>query len=328
VGGGGACRDCLSERQLRLLVAQHGTPLMIIDCAQVRENYRRLRAALPRVIVHYAVKALPEPAVLATLRDEGSNFDVASMGEIELLEKQGVSPMRVIHTHPIKTQLEIEMALAHGCHTFVVDNADEVAKLKPFRGRVRLLLRLAFRSSDSLVDLSKKFGAPATDALALLRAARKSGLDVIGFSFHVGSQCANPGAHVQAIATCRELMAAARAAGLPPLTTLDIGGGFPAPYTPETPSIEEFCAPIRDALRELPEGIRVVSEPGRCLVASAGHTASAIIGKARRAGSPWYYLDDGIYGSFGAQVFDGIYYPLSVLPAKSGRCRTSGRPDD
>ncbi len=64
---------------------------------------------------------------------------------------------------------------------------------------------------------------------------------------------------------------------------------------------------------------------------SAGHSAAAVVGKATREGLPWYYLDDGIYGSFGARVFDGIHYPLSALPAKSGRtggetAQSFGRP--
>jgi len=313
----GGCGECLSERQLNALVSLHGTPLLILDCARVRESYRRLRAALPGVTVHYAVKALPEASVLATLRDEGSNFDVASIGEIELLQKQHVSPERVMHTHPIKTPGEIERALGYGCNTFVFDNADELAKFKSFRGHVRLLLRLGFRNADATVDLSKKFGAPTADAIALVRLARKLGLETVGFSFHVGSQCANPQAHVNAIQTSADLMAAVERAGLPRLTILDIGGGFPAPYSDDIPTIETFCAPIHDALGRLPRHIRVVSEPGRYMVASAGHTASSVVGKARRAGAPWYYLDDGIYGSFGARVFDGIHYPLSVLVAKT-----------
>src|SRR6187431_1369396 len=320
------CRDCLSERRLRALVSAHGTPLLIIDCAQVRRNYRDLRRALPNVTVHYAVKALPEAAVLATLFEEGSNFDVASIGEIALLRQQGVPAERVIHTHPIKTSNEIQSALAYGCNTFVFDNEGELAKFAPYRERVSLLLRLGFRNADATVDLSKKFGAPPTDALGLLKLARRHGLNTVGFSFHVGSQCKNSQAHVHAIEACAVLLAAIEKAGLPSLRTLDIGGGFPAPYTPEVPTIEAFCAPIRDALERLPRHVRVVSEPGRYLVASAGHSAATVIGKAMREGAPWYYLDDGIYGSFGAQVFDGIYYPLSVLPAKragSGHKRLS-----
>jgi len=310
------CRDCLPERQLRALVAAHGTPLLILDCEQIRRNYRALRAALPNVVVHYAVKALPEAAVLATLFEEGSHFDVASIGELALLQAQQIPAERVIHTHPIKTSSEIQSALAYGCNTFVFDNEAELAKFEPYRERVNLLLRLGFRNADATVDLSKKFGAPLTDAIGLLRLARRAGLRTLGFSFHVGSQCKNSQAHVNAIEASARLLAAVENAGLPAMQVLDIGGGFPAPYTADVPTIEAFCGPIREALARVPRHVRVVSEPGRYLVASAGHSAAGVVGKATRKGAPWYYLDDGIYGSFGAQVFDGIYYPLSVLRAK------------
>jgi ornithine decarboxylase len=312
------CRHCLSDRRLHALTAIHGTPLLVVDCSQIRRNYQSLQAALPGVALHYAVKALPEAAVLDTLRDEGSNFDVASISEIEVLLKQGVLPDRMIHTHPIKTPSEIQAAIGYGCRTFVFDNVDELRKFQPFRDRLQLILRIGFRNAYATVDLSKKFGAPPGDALGLLELARRLGLRTIGLSFHVGSQCTNSHGHVAAIETCKELLAAAHDAGLPAIRLLDIGGGFPAPYTDDIPEIDSFCAPIGQALATLPRHVRVVSEPGRYLVASAGHSVASVIGKAKRGGTTWYYLDDGIYGSFGAQVFDRIFYPLSVVTANTG----------
>ncbi|MFZ5894586.1 MAG: type III PLP-dependent enzyme [Myxococcota bacterium] len=307
------CDICLSNAQLESLVRQHGTPLFIIDCDQVRRQYVRLRTALPGVTLHYAIKALPHPEVLATLRDEGSCFDIASSGEIELLRGQGVSPEAAIHTHPIKTELEIQRALAWGCNTFVVDNAVELRKFAPFRERCTLLLRISFRNPDALFDLSKKFGCAPQDALALLQLAESLGLSVKGFSFHVGSQCATPRAHVQAIAACRELILAAEEARLPPLDVLDIGGGFPLAYSGEPLDIDVFCAPIREALSSLPPYVRVISEPGRFIVGPAAHSVASVIGKAYRDESIWYYLDDGVYGSYSGQIFDHARYPISVI---------------
>jgi ornithine decarboxylase len=282
-----------------------------------------MKAALPDVAVHYAVKALPHASVLRTLADEGCNFDIASTGELELLLGEGVRPERIIHTHPIKTEDEVRNAVANGCRTFVYDNPDEIPKFERYRERIKLILRVAFRNPEATVDLSKKFGADAEDVVPLIRLAYQKGLQTIGLSFHVGSQCADSLAHVAAIRVCEGLIAAVSAAGLPALRVLDIGGGFPAPYTGESQGIAEFCRPIQEALAHLPRFIRVISEPGRYMVASAGHTASSVIGRAERVGSPWYYLDDGVYGSFGAQVFDGIYYPLSVLTASTGPTRIS-----
>ncbi|MGC4089402.1 MAG: type III PLP-dependent enzyme [Polyangiaceae bacterium] len=317
------CDSCLCDENLRGLVQEHGSPLFIIDCDLIRRQYVALRTALPGVTLHYAIKALPHPEVLATLRDEGSAFDIASSGEIELLRAQGVPADLAIHTHPIKSELEIQRALAWGCNTFVVDNAVELRKMVQFREQANLLLRVSFRNPEALLDLSKKFGCAPEDALELLRLANDWGLRVRGLSFHVGSQCANPNAHVHAIEACRELISAAAEAGLPELDVLDIGGGFPVAYSGAQVDIDQFCSPIRKALSTLSPRIRVLSEPGRFIAAPAAHSVTRVIGKALRGDTIWYYLDDGVYGSYSGQVFDHVHYPVSVIAASDKPARLS-----
>ncbi|HET9930721.1 MAG TPA: type III PLP-dependent enzyme [Polyangiaceae bacterium] len=317
------CDACLSNDEVVGLARSQGTPLFVIDCDQVRRQYVLLRTALPGVNLHYAIKALPHPEVVATLRDEGSSFDVASSGEIELLRSQGVAPERALHTHPIKSELEISRSLAWGCNTFVVDNAAELQKFAPFGAVVKLVLRVSFRNPNAAFDLSKKFGCAAHEALDLLCFARRLGLRVRGLSFHVGSQCSSSGAHVQAIGACRDLILAASAAGFPPLDTLDIGGGFPISYSPEPIDIDAFCAPIRKALATLPRGMRLLAEPGRFIVGPAAHSVASVVGRSEREGSLWYYLDDGVYGSYSGRLFDHAGYPISVLASVARPLRAS-----
>ena len=95
----------------RALVAQHGSPLLLVDCEVVRRQYRSLSAALPGVELFYALKPLPHAAVVAELRDLGASFDVATSGEIRLVRAAGIPPERCIHTHPIKSDAEIRSAL-------------------------------------------------------------------------------------------------------------------------------------------------------------------------------------------------------------------------
>ena len=38
-----------------------------------------------------------------------------------------------------------------------------------------------------------------------------------------------------------------------------------------------------------------------------------MIGKAERSGMRWYYLDEGVYGSFSGQIFDHVRYPLEIF---------------
>ena len=305
--------DPFEERQIRRLVAEFGSPLLIIDCERVRRQFRQLQKALPGVDLHYALKPLPHPAVVQTVLDLDGYLDLATAGEVELVARLGADPERCIHTHPIQRDIDIRAALDRGVRVFVADNPDEVRKFARYAGRAELLLRVSFRSPGAVCDLSRKFGCDPEDLLALARLAHKQGVEIRGLSFHVGSQAADPGKHVEAIEACAKLLAAARREKLGALDTLDIGGGFPIDYGQQAPAIQRFCAPIRAALAKLPKRIRIIAEPGRYIVGPAAIGVSSVMGRAKREGHWWYYLDDGLYGSYSGQLFDHAKYPVEAL---------------
>jgi len=293
-------------------VMRYGSPLFVIDAERVRRQYHRLAGALPGVDLHYAVKSLPHSSVISTLASEGAFFDLATNGEVELVRRLKVAPERCIHTHPIKRESDIRTALAYGIGRFVIDNADELRKFVKYRSRCSLLIRISFSSPDAKCDLSRKFGCERQAAADLLRLAADLRIRIDGFSFHVGSQAAGPAMFAEAIAQCGKLMSDAVQAAHAPCI-LDIGGGFPVDYLERSVPIEEFCEPIRSALRELPATIRPIAEPGRYIAAPAAISVTSVMGRALRDGRWWYYLDDGLYGSYSGQVFDHAKYPVEAL---------------
>ncbi|HVY22744.1 MAG TPA: type III PLP-dependent enzyme [Steroidobacteraceae bacterium] len=303
----------LSDDEIRSLAARFGSPLLVVDCEQVRRQYHALRAALPGVDLHYALKPLPHVAVVACLRDEGAFFDLATTGEVELVKAAGIAPERCIHTHPIKRDSDIREALRYGVTTFVADNPEEVKKFARYRKRAELLIRVSFRSPNAVCDLSKKFGCEPSAVLGLIEQARALGVRVRGLSFHVGSQATEPSKYVEAINACVSLYGEALLAGLPAMDILDIGGGFPVAYQQPVMPIDEFCAPIRAALAHMPQHVRIIAEPGRFIAAPSAISISTVMGKAKRNGRMWYYLDDGVYGSYSGQMFDHAKYPVSAL---------------
>jgi len=308
-----------TQAQLAALAGVHGTPLLVIDCAAIRRQYQALATALPGVGFYYALKPLPQPDVVATLRDLGAGFDVATTGEIALVRRQGVAAARCIHTHPIKRDADIRAALRFGIRRFVADNPDEIRKFVPYRRRAELLLRVSFRNPAAVVDLSRKFGCEPAAVPPLLRLARELGVRVRGLSFHVGSQVADPSKYVEAIDACRELMLDAGQAGGDALDVLDIGGGFPVAYGGRVAAIGTFCRPIRRELAVLPPHVQVIAEPGRFIAAPAGTAIAAVVGRAQREGRWWYYLDDGLYGSFSGQLYDHALYPIEALGVRGPR---------
>jgi ornithine decarboxylase len=304
--------DPFAHASIRHLVSRYGSPLFVIDAERIRGQYRRLAAALGRVDIHYALKPLPHRSVIDTLHAEGACFDLATNGEVEMMRRLKVAPERCIHTHPIKRESDIRTALAYGVNRFVIDNPDELRKFVKFRNRSSLLIRISFSSPEARCDLSRKFGCEPQAAAGLLRLAAELRIKIDGFSFHVGSQAAGPSMFVEAIACCRGLMPLAEQMGHAS-RILDIGGGFPVEYLQPCLPIEEFCAPIRAALQALPPTIRVIAEPGRYIAAPAAISVSSVMGRALRGDRWWYYLDDGLYGSFSGQVYDHARYPVEAL---------------
>ncbi len=305
--------DPFQPAEVRRLVREFGSPLLILDCERVRVQYRKLRKALPHVDLHYALKPLPHPAVVRTVIGEGGFLDLATSGEVQLVERLGVAAERCIHTHPIKRAADIANALEFGVRTFVADNPDEVRKFAPHRAAAQLLLRVSFRAPGAVCDLSRKFGCDPEGVLELARLAAGLGVEVRGLSFHAGSQTPDATKYVEALEACAALLAAARREKLGVFDTLDIGGGFPIDYAQPVQDIGRFCAPLRAAIGALPKRVRVIAEPGRYIVGPAAIGVASVMGRAQREGHWWYYLDDGLYGSYSGQLYDHARYPVEPL---------------
>lgn len=289
-----------------------GTPVLTVDTELVRQRYLVLQGALPGVQLHYAVKANPAPAVLATLLELGSQWDVASPGEIDAVLEIGGEPGQMSYGNTIKKSADISYAAAHGLRRFTVDSAPELAKIIALAPGATVLVRLATSGAGADWALGSKFGCPEPEAERLLALAHDAGHPV-GVAFHVGSQQRRPHAWDPPLAASARLRAGLRAAG-GDLAVIDIGGGFPASTLDATPFDDRYGATIMASLaRHLgahpPE---VMAEPGRALVADAGVLETEVVLVAERDGVRWVYLDVGLFGGLAEAYGESIRYRLEV----------------
>ena len=194
-----------SRVRLAELVREHGSPLFLLDTDRVTTQLLRLRSELPNVAIHYATKSLPHPAVLRAVHAFGASFEVASRGELDLLEREGIPVHGCLHTHPVKSVAEITGAYLRGIRTFVVDSPSEIGKFAGLSTEgLGVLIRLSFPNPGAKSDLSSKFGISPEDAPALFERCLAARLPVRGFTFHVGSQTTSAEPWRRAIATsCR-----------------------------------------------------------------------------------------------------------------------------
>ncbi len=295
----------LSSDIAQAAIALHGTPVLLLDPERVRRQYRRLVQSLPFVRFHYAVKALSHRAVISALADEGCGFDVATGEELALLDE--IDRERIIHTHPIKKPAEIARAIAQGVRTFVVDNGVELDKFAGAPADVRILVRLAYRSPHAKSDLSTKFGVSLFEAAHLVELARERGIRVAGFSFHVGSQLDDSARFAAAITETLAFMDRLETTLGVRFDTLDIGGGFPVGYDTAVTPLEDLAAVIRPLLEPHAGRLVIIAEPGRILAAEAMTLVTSVVGVSERGDGRWYYLDDGVYGSYSNVLAEDVH---------------------
>jgi ornithine decarboxylase len=287
-------------------------PMHCLRPAAVSAATKAFVAAFPGDVM-YAVKCNPEPTILRAVRAGGVNhFDCASIAEVRLV-RQMFADAEIHFMHPVKARGAIREAWArHGVRDFVLDGADELAKIltvvkaTEVAGELGLIIRLALPKGSAALDLSGKFGASPDDAAALLRAARPHAAR-LGVSFHVGSQCLDPLAWRNALILAG---VAIRDAAVT-IDVIDVGGGFPVPYPDvDPPPLGAFIAEIEAGVERLGlPNARLWAEPGRALVAGG---ASLVAQVQQRRGAA-LYVNDGVYGSLADAGALGFRYPVRLI---------------
>lgn len=310
----------IDKTDVERLAAEYGSPLLVLSLEQVKQNYELLKKYMPRVAVHYAIKANPHPEILRVMKEMGSCFDVASDGEIRTLHDMGVEGERMIYANPVKTGVGLRACNECGVHKMTFDSASEIAKIQAACPGTTVLLRLRIDNSSAHVDLNKKFGAARENALDLMLKAKEAGLDMAGIAFHVGSQTVSAEPYLHALDIARELFEEAKAAGLE-LRILDIGGGFPIPEPKVKFNLPEMLQQINARLDEDFPNIEIWSEPGRYICGTAVNLITSVIGVTERGGQPWYFLDEGLYGTFSGVIFD--QWDFKLISFKEGEERVA-----
>jgi len=266
----------------------------------------------------YAVKANPAPQVLDLVWASGiRHFDTASLGEVTTIKTRFpeanchfMSPLRL----PGHARTAFER---FGVTDYVVDCDDELDKLAAETGdpkQLRIFVRLAAQLGGALLELSSKFGTVPDEGARLLKRIAALGAQPC-LTFHVGSQCLSPFSYAQAIEITRRTI---DKAGIR-IGALDIGGGFPGPYSSnDLPPYLWYFDTIKEALATLERpDLPILCEPGRALIAEGlSLITQVILRKGDRL-----YLNDGVYGSFDELTLPGfdVDYPNRVF-----RCGAKG----
>jgi ornithine decarboxylase len=301
---------------------QPETPYLIVDLDVVGQAYKLLRRYMPLAKIFYAVKANPAPEVVGLLRDLDSSFDVASPNEIDLCMERGVGAERISFGNTIKKERDIAYAFERGVKLYAFDSACELEKLARSAPGSRVFCRILVESTGAEWPLSRKFGCAPEMAVELLRQAKAMGLDPYGVSFHVGSQQTKVDQWDSAIERAAKMFWALAETDIN-LRMINVGGGFPAKYRGDVPSVAQYANAVMGAItrhfgNDLPE---IIVEPGRSIVGDAGVIHSEVVLISRKAENDekrWVYLDVGKFNGLAETMDEAIRYRIKTPYEGSG----------
>jgi diaminopimelate decarboxylase len=275
------------------LAREHGTPLYVLDHAELVGRMRAYRDAFgDDVAVTYAGKALCVVGVLQIAAREGLHLDVASGGELHTAARAGFPMERVLLHGNNKSEAELAQAATLGVGRVVADSFSELERLSALGERLRhdyaVLLRITpgvtavthdfIRTGDD----DSKFGFTLSAGLAhaaVERALALPRIDVRGLHCHVGSQVTAAEVFSAAAVLLVGLLDDVRTRHCTVLGELNVGGGLGIAYAEGDDALD-----VRDYARALREAVsrecsrrglgepRLAVEPGRSIVGPAGVT--------------------------------------------------------
>ena len=303
-------------KRMKAFADHQETPFVVIDKQTIANSYDQLVSCFPFAKIYYAVKANPAIEITELLRDKGSNFDIASIYELDKVMSAGVGPERISYGNTIKKARDIRYFYEKGVRLFATDSEADLRNIAKAAPGAKVYVRILTEGSTSADwPLSRKFGCNPDMALDLLILAKQLGLVPYGVSFHVGSQQRDIDVWDAAIAKVKVIFERLKEEDGITLQMINMGGGFPANYIQRTNSLETYAEEIIRFLKEdfgdeLPE---IILEPGRSLIANAGVLVSEVVlvaRKSRTAVERWVYADVGKFSGLIETMDESIKFPI------------------
>ncbi|MFA4966815.1 MAG: diaminopimelate decarboxylase [Candidatus Margulisiibacteriota bacterium] len=323
---------------LASLAAEFGTPLYVLDETTIRSRCREYKSAFKNrydnTLVIYACKALCNTAVLKIMCDEGLGLDVSSGGEFYTARKAGCDIKKVYFHGNNKTRKELEEAVEAGIGRIVVDNFDELKLLDEVSKKLNSKVDILFRINPGIDahthefiqtgQIDSKFGIAKDLAVeAVKMTVKMSHVNYVGIHAHIGSQIFEVKPFLSEIEALADL--AGRIKKETGLETLEInmGGGLGIDYSgsDEVVSVDSFAEEIIGLFTNLfPGGPKLILEPGRSIVGTAGVTLYTVGGVKDIPGIRKYVsIDGGMSDNPRPILYDAKYEAQIVNRAGGGK---------
>jgi diaminopimelate decarboxylase len=318
----------------RDLVNRFGSPLYVMDEALIRARMRLYKTEFKHpdfnTLITYAGKAFLTKAMVQIADQEGLNLDVVSLGELMTALSVNFPPHRLILHGNNKSMEELQAAIEAGVGVIVLDNPDEVQRIKslhptqPLRVLLRINPGIEAHTHDYIKTAKQdsKFGMSLADpkTFTLIRDLhRDPQFTLLGLHCHIGSQIQAIDAYLETVDVVLSTLQRLKAEGID-LRVLNLGGGLGARYLDSDP-ILDYAKVLNTLAHALADGLKsknllldhVILEPGRSIVAEAGTTLYTVGSiKTTVTGKTYVMVDGSMADHLRTALYQAQYTALAA----------------
>ncbi len=298
------------------LLRRFGSPLYVYDLREIERRYLRFVQAFPYrpLDCHYAVVCNKNPLIVRRLHELGAGVHANTPGDAFAALAAGVPAEDVVYSGTNLTGVDLEYLLGLG----VALNVDSLDQLRDVvsRGGCRTV-GLRFLIDDAAKR--NRIGVSPNELREALRIADGGGVRVAGLHMYAGT---NNRRQSRFLGCVDRLLAGAET--LPDLEYVNLGGGYGIGYREGEPDLDvdsigrEVARRLASLSRRRGQAIRLILEPGRALVASAGMLLMTVVSVKHRGGRRFVGVDSTVGNIVVPSVYHG-YHRIETLTPRGGR---------
>lgn len=250
------------------LVKKYGTPLLVLDEYEIKQNIKKYRQALQFYAgesqILYASKAFANRTLYRILMEENISLDVVSGGELYTALAADFPSNKIFFHGNNKLPGEIEMGFNNNIGGFFIDNFQEAALLEKIASQREKKIKVFLRLKPGLTAHTHEFMVTGQDdskfgvgigndnAIELIQMIIEDyhHLNLAGIHAHIGSQIYEKKAYLKLIKMMIMFMHRVKEKMGYTLTALDLGGGLGIPQTETDPDIS-----IKKFMKRIIEGV-------------------------------------------------------------------------
>ena len=263
------------------------------DESKIIEYTNQLKSDFSTAEFLYSIKTNSNPAVVKCVFAQGFGADAASLAEVKLASKYGLSAEKIQYSAPGKNIADVNAAL--NISTIIADSLDEVYQIQELAKTKNITVEIGVRINPNFTFYSdtgtpSKFGIDESQVFQAISVWKSfSNVRIVGIHVHSRSQELNANVLENYYKKMFDLANAFQRALGYNLKFVNLGSGLGIPYSNEdepldTVTLGKSMAKLIADFKEKLSGTRIIIETGRYAVGKSGIYVTKVLDRKESMG--------------------------------------------